>query len=132
MSLADEFLTDAGVKTARAGSLSAQFLQDATPAPVSPIQRAPIEAPGFLDNLLAKIPSGLVNNSAMTETRDFMTQMAAPGVAAAQMAANVPGIAGVKTEQGPVGAVVNQAIMEKAKALAAEKKAYEPMAFIAR
>lgn len=130
MSLADEFLTDAGVKAARAGSLSAQFLQDATPAPVLPIQRAPIEAPGFLDNLLAKIPSGLVNNSAMTEARDFMTQMAAPGAAAAQMAANVPGIAGIKTEQGPVGTVVNQAIMEKAKALAAEKKAYEGQSVI--
>ena len=52
--------------------------------------RPPIEPPSMLDNLLAKIPSGLANNSVLTGIKGFVTGAADPMVGTAQLAANLP------------------------------------------
>lgn len=87
MSLADEFLRDAGSQAQ--GSLSSQFEQDLSGPPVVP--RRPLQKPEELsgmDKLLAKVPTGLVNNPAVAGARNIATMAAAPIVGGAQLIAN--------------------------------------------
>lgn len=91
MSLADEFLRDAG--GAQAGSLADQFAADAAaPAtgkpPPAKAQRPTPEPLSWWDQQLAKVPTGLVNNPAVAGARNITTMAAAPLMGGAQLIAN--------------------------------------------
>lgn len=91
MSAADDFLRDAGVVSQAPSQLSAaqQFIQDAQATPSGP--NRPLQAPqplSLMDRLLAKVPTGLVNNPAVAGARNFVTAAASPMVGGAQLIAN--------------------------------------------
>lgn len=88
--------------------------------------RSPIEPPSMLDNLLAKIPSGLVNNRVLTGIRGAVMGAADPMVGTAQLAANLPFVRDIETRPNnlndvvlgntganKLGNVVNNAIVSK-------------------
>lgn len=67
-----------------------------TPAQ-SAAKLAAVEPPNWLERQLAKIPSSLVNNGAMTRARGFAMGGAEPGMGLVQMATNaIPGDSGKK------------------------------------
>lgn len=98
------------------------------PSPAAPPRTLPPPEPlSFMDRMLAKVPTGLVNNPAVAGSRTFVTAAAAPVMGTAQLFANMlPDSTGVpqqynskiaealrkdkaaQTEEGPVGAAANE------------------------
>lgn len=90
MSLADEFLSDAGV-SGKTGSLADAFVADAQGASPADLPRKKLQPPeplSTMDRLLAKVPHGVVNNPGVAGARNFVTAAAAPTVGLAQLLAN--------------------------------------------
>jgi hypothetical protein len=88
VSLADDFLRDAGAQ-GQSSSLADQFVQDASgPATTAPRKLQPPEPLSFMDKMLAKVPTGLVNNPAVAGARSIVTNAAAPIMGGAQLLAH--------------------------------------------
>lgn len=71
------------------------YKADAPAAPQAPARLNNIEEPNWFEKQLAKIPSSLVNNGAMTRARGFVVGGAEPGMGIVQAVANaLPGDSG--------------------------------------
>jgi hypothetical protein len=92
VSLADEFLSDAGVQAGKASSVADQFMADAqgaSPADLPRKQLQPVQPLSWMEKAANMVPNGLANNPAVSGVRNFVTAAASPTIGAAQLIANM-------------------------------------------
>jgi hypothetical protein len=92
VSLADEFMADAGVQAGKPSSVADQFMADAqgaSPADLPRKQLQPVQPLSWMEKAANMIPNGLANNPAVSGVRNFVTAAASPTIGAAQLIANM-------------------------------------------